>query len=293
MWRKVGKQILFPPIVMFVGLIPFAIFLFIYAALHYTPNDGITIVSYVLSFYTLLTVCFRVPELIRWGQKIKRENQYIVRYQSDVQLRIKLSLYGTLIYNTAYAFMQLGLGIYHQSVWFFSLALYYIALATMRFFLLRHTLSYKSGENMEYEIRKYRFCGIFLFVLNLALTVMIAYMVWNNKVTKYHEITTIAMAAYTFTAFTLAIINMINYRKYKSPVYSAAKIISFVSACVSILTLENVMLMTFSTNEEENYCQFILRTTGTAVSVIVLSVAIYMIVSATKQLKLYQNKEYK
>ena len=286
MWKKVGKSILFPPRKVLLCLIPIAIFSFVYAAILYTPEDGITIGSYVVSFYTLMIVCVRIPELIRWGQKLKRENKYIVLYRSDVRLRVKISLYGTLAFNTAYALLQLGTGVYHGSAWFFALALYYIALAMMRFFLLKHTLSYDTGEHMEYEMRKYRLCGIFLLVLNTALAVMIAYMVWNNKEVMYHEITMIAMATYTFTAFVLAVVNMINYRKFKSPVYSAAKMISLISACVSMLTLENAMLTTFGTAEEEGYRQLMMRKTGAVVSVFVVGVAIYMIISSSRWLHL-------
>ena len=43
------------------------------------------------------------------------------------------------------------------------------------------------------------------------------------------------MAAYTFTALTLAIVNAVRYRKYGSPAYSAAKAISLASATLGLL----------------------------------------------------------
>ncbi len=63
---------------------------------------------------------------------------------------------------------------------------------------------------------------------------MMFIMVYQGRNYGHHEITTIAMAAYTFTSFTMAIINVIKYRKYKSPVYSATKAISLSSACVCL-----------------------------------------------------------
>ena len=81
--------------------------------------------------------------------------------------------------------------------------------------------------------------------MNLALALIIFFMVYWNRTFNHHEITTIAMAAYTFTALTMAIINIIKYKKYNSPVYSASKAISLASACVSMLTLESTMLTTF------------------------------------------------
>ena len=37
---------------------------------------------------------------------------------SDESLKMKTSLYGTLILNAAYAALQLGMGLRHRSFWF-------------------------------------------------------------------------------------------------------------------------------------------------------------------------------
>ena len=93
------------------------------------------------------------------------------------------------------------------------------------------------------------------------------------------------MAAYTFTTFTFAVINIIRYRKYKSPVFSAAKAISLACACVSIITLEATMLTTFSAGNDEMFRRIMMATSGGVVSVFIVGMAIYMIVNATKRLK--------
>ena len=99
-------------------------------------------------------------------------------------------------------------------------------------------------------------------------------------------ITAIAMAAYTFTTLTTAIINVVKYRKYNSPVFSASKAISFAAALVSMLTLESTMLTTFSdaTMTEETQ-KMMLGATGGVISIIIVVMAIYMIVTGTKKLK--------
>ena len=62
---------------------------------------------------------------------------------------------------------------------------------------------------MREELLRYRLCGWIFLVMNLALSLMVFFMVYWNRTFHHHEITTIALAAYTFTAFTMAIINMI------------------------------------------------------------------------------------
>ena len=99
-------------------------------------------------------------------------------------------------------------------------------------------------------------------------------------------ITAIAMAAYTFTAFAMAIVNVVKYRKYNSPAFSASKAISFAAACVSMLTLASTMLTTFSDGTMGQAEQKImLGSIGGAVSITVVAMAIYMIVASTKKLK--------
>ena len=98
-------------------------------------------------------------------------------------------------------------------------------------------------------------------------------------------ITTIAIAAYTFFTFTFAIINLVRYKKYKSPVYSSAKTISLIAGAVSMLTLETTMLTTFGTTEGPLFNQIMLTLTGVAVIAFAITMAIIMIVKGHKKLK--------
>ena len=218
--------------------------------------------------------------------------QYARRWQDDARLRVNVSLYGTLMFNTAYAVLQLGLGFYHASFWYYSMAAYYISLAIMRFFLVRHTSKHEPGELMEVELKKYRNCGIIFLVINVTLSVMVFFMVYWNRTFHHHEITTIAMAAYTFTSFSLAIKNVIKYRKYNSPVFSASKTISLASACVSMLTLESTMLTTFDDGTLNMLGrQIMLGASGGVISVFIVTMAICMIVQGSKKLKLLKDVE--
>ncbi len=103
-------------------------------------------------------------------------------------------------------------------------------------------------------------------------------------------ITTIAMATYTFFTFTFAIINLVRYKKYKSPIYSSAKAISLIAGAVSMLTLEATMLTTFGTTENSLFSQIMLSITGVAVIGFAITMAIIMIVKGNRQLKEYENQ---
>lgn len=293
--KKAGKALLFPHIAIMIILVPISTIFLVYSMVFLGSESITAIISYVLAFYTLTVWCVRIPDLIVFFKTFKNENKYVQIWKDDVRLRVNVSLYGTLIWNTAYAVFQLGLGFWHHTFWYYSLALYYISLAVMRFFLVRHTSSHMPGEKMREELIKYRACGFIFLAMNLALTLIIFFMVYWNRTFIHHEITTIALAAYTFTTFTTAIINIVKYRKSASPILSASKAISLTSACVSMLTLESTMLTTFNDGTMNELTRRIfLVLSGGVVSVFIIVMAIYMIVQSNKKLKLLKNpKEVK
>lgn len=285
--KKIGIALLFPHIAIMIILIPIATVFLVYSMVFLGTESVAAIISYVLSAYTLTVWCFKIPYLIKFFKTFKDENKYARIWKNDARLRVNISLYGTLIFNTAYALLQLGMGFWHRTFWFCSLAGYYIILAVIRFFLVRYTREHKPGEKMSDELIKYRACGIVFLIMTLALALIIFFMVYWNRTFNHHEITTIALAAYTFTSLTLAIINTVKYRKYNSPVYSAAKAISLVSACVSVLTLESTMLTTFGDKTMSLMGRrILLGGSGGIISVFIITMAIYMIKQANKKLKL-------
>jgi len=289
--KKITKALLFPHIAIMIILIPLAAVLLVGSMVFIGTQAPCTIVSYVLAAYTLTVWCFKIPYLIKFFKTFKNENKYAKIWLDDTRLRVNVSLYGTLSWNAFYGIFQLWLGFYHSTFWFYSLGAYYICLAGMRFFLVKHTRKYLPGEKMRTELLKYRACGIVFLVMNLALALIIFFMVYWNRTFQHHMITAIAMATYTFSALTAAIVNVIKYRKYNSPVFSASKAISLAAALVSMLTLESTMLTTFGdTTMTAIERKWMLGATGGAISLIIVTTAIYMIVIGTKKLKILKQE---
>ncbi|MBQ7936651.1 MAG: hypothetical protein IJ333_09960 [Clostridia bacterium] len=284
-FKKILLKCLFPPVAVIWIVVPIAAGLLIYAFGVENANPYIAYFSYFLSAYALTVLCTKAPVLFRALRAAKEENKYIQMYINNPKLRIKLSLYSSLAINAAYALLQLFSGFYYRSIWFFALCVYYILLASMRIFLLRDTIRVDLGKDQLSELRRYRFCGILLLLVNLALAIIVTYIVWQNRGFAYNEILTIAMAAYTFFSMTKAIINVVRYRRYESPVMSAAKAISLAAALVSMLSLETAMLTAFGGENSAEFRQTMTAATGSAVCLLVLAMAIYMIIRSTKAIK--------
>ena len=291
-FKKIGKALLFPKKIIMILLIPISSFLLVYSMISLGTESVIAITSYVLSAYTLTIWCFKIPDIIKFFKNFKNENKYLQIWLKDDRLRVNVSLCLSLAINTIFAIFQFCLGLYHGSFWFYSLAAYYLMLAAMRFFLVRHTSTHAPGESMKTELEKYLACGCVFLVMNLVLSVLVLFMIKFDRTFIHHEITTITIAAYTFTALTLAIINAVKYRKYNSPAYSASKAISLAAAFVSLITLETTMLTTFGTDEMDVTARkILLGCSGGAISVFLVIMAIYIIVQSTRKLKQLDEKE--
>lgn len=292
-WKQMGKALAFPPAGLLAALVIASAAGLSWSMLTLEGTHPLRIGSYALAFYTLCAVCARVPRMVRRAKTFRAENRHMRRWSEDPRLRMNVTLSLSALWNGAYGAMQLGLGIYHRSAWFYALAAYYASLAVMRFCLARHTLRHKPGENMRRELRYYRACGWIFLVMNLALSAMMFYMIRENRATEHHEITTIAMAAYTFFTLIWAIVNVPRYRKYNSPAMSAARAVSLAAALVSLLTLENTMLVTFGGAEMTGRTrQLFLALSGGGISVTIVVLALFMIVSAGKKQKALGEKQH-
>ncbi len=285
-WKKIGKALLFPHAALLWLLLPIAAGLLVYSLVALGNTHPVAMGAYALSAYTLTIWCCRIPGLIAWAKGFREENPYARRWAQDIHLRMKVSLYGSFAWNMAYAVFQLCLGLYHHSFWYCSLAGYYFFLGAMRFSLSGYTRRHKPGEDMAAELKRYRSCGCIFLLLNLALALIIFFMVYWNRTFRHHQITAIAMAAYTFFSFTMAIINIVKHRKRGSPVYAASRAISLAAACVSMLTLESTMLTAFGSETMDLQTRrILLGTTGGAISALIIGMAVCMILRANQQLK--------
>ena len=283
--KKILKAIFFPhiAIVLFIDLL--VAFYAVYASAILPILNNIRIMSYIiLPYTTILTLC-AIPTIITRITSRRIRTSYIKRLRFDTQFKINLSLYGTLAYNALYASFQLFTGISYNSVWYLAIAAYYTLLAIIRFSLFLYSRANKAGEHLETEYKRFRFCGILLLCMNAALSAITFYITWQNQELKHHSSTTIIFAIFTFISFTLAVVNIIRYRKLKSPLFLAAKLICLVSTVVSMLALETAIIGRFSSQISDEVRQIITGVTGVGVLTVTACVGLFMTIRGTHQLQ--------
>lgn len=277
--KEISKKILFPYTFIIFILFNISVVGLVLIFLHGMEEHPVAYFVYVVSFYTLVTVCVRIPGIIKWWKRTLHENKYTNMYLTDGDLRMHISMYLGLLVTFGFATFKIILGFVYDSSWFFAMAGYNIILSLMRFILICQ--SEKKGIG-EYEARVrglqgYRICGWLMMVLNVAVSVIMFMVIVQKQIIQYNMIVCIGLAAFTFFCFTRAIINLIKYRERKNPIYAAVKRVDMVKAIVSIFTLQVAMLTTFKGQGESIDIGLMNMLTGVAVTIAINTIAALMI----------------
>ncbi|MBQ5320241.1 MAG: hypothetical protein J6K17_14210 [Oscillospiraceae bacterium] len=295
-WKKLIKY-LYPPLWVIILLV-----LICTAALVYTFIGGYeahpaAYFTYVLSFYALTVIVMKCIKIIPKHYRSAKEKVYAnpvgERLMTDMKFRTHVSLYSSLGVNLLYVALNAVSGFLYHTAWFFVLAFYYTILAVMRFLLVRFVNRVGIGNNRFKELHRSRLCGYILLTVNLALSGAVLMILYQNKGYEYHGILIYVMAAYTFYITTVAIVNLVKYRKLGSPVMSMTKIIGMAAALVSMLSLETAMFSEFGKDMSTENKQIFIMLTGAGVSIIIVAMSVYSIVKNSKEIKqIMENDTY-
>lgn len=253
-----------------------------------SANPVLTYVGYAVSAYTLVVVCIKLPRVFRGAKRGLYANKYSSKYLSDAELRAKISLYLSFGISAFYSVFKFMAGVHFRSLWLGGLAVYYMLLSVMRFLLIkryRHNLKYEDVvEQRRFGLKSYRFCGILMFLLNIAVSSLVVQLVWQNKTYEYPGFLIYAFAAYAFYCVGIAVRNMAKHRKLEQPVLAAAKMLSFACALMAILATQTAMLTQFG-NGEEQFARLMNALTGSAVCLLIFGLAVWMVRRADNEMK--------
>ena len=184
------------------------------------------------------------------------------------EIKIVKSPYTSLVINFVYALGNCAVGFLSHSWWFITVGAYYTVLAMARFSVLQ--------VKHDTEPFARRITGILLVALSVCIVGVNILSALKERGTGFHEIIMIAIATYTFTKITMAIIGMVRSKHTPSPVLKTLRNIALADACVSICTMQRSMLQSFPGLTPAEIQIFNILT-GTAVWIIVLFLGINLI----------------
>lgn len=288
-WKAIAKKILFLPVWLLILLALVSTVALVAVFVKGWDTAPVAYVVYVFSFYSLTVVCIACSRTFPGYYKSIRQkvydNQFGNRYMTDVAFKTQVSLYRSLTINLLYVAVNLFSGIWYQTAWFIIFAVYYSILAIMRFLLLRYSNRNEIGQKRLEELKRSRLCAIILMMINLVLTGAVLMILYQNRGFDYFGVLIYVMALYTFYVTTAAVVNIVRYRKYNSPVMTTAKVINLAAALVSMLSLETAMFSQFGKDSSPEFQRLMVAATGAGVSVIIVAMSLFMIIRATKEIK--------
>ena len=182
--------------------------------------------------------------------------------------------YLSLTVNACYGIGNCVLGFLVHSWWFVTVGAYYAILSVARVSVLQ--VKRRAKGDPETELFARRITGILLVVLSFSILGVNILSAIKERGTAFHEILMIAIATYTFTKVTLAIIGMVRARHTASPALKTLRNIALADAFVSVYTMQRSMLQTFP-GLTPGEIQIFNILTGTGVWIIVLFLGIYLI----------------
>lgn len=267
--------------------------LLVYSLGYENANPVIAYISYAFSAYTLTVVVLRIPAIVRLIRRGLHANRYSDKYLSEPEFRAAVSLYIGNGMNILYALFHLITGVIYESVWNGAIAVYYVVLSLIRSGLVRkdrvrmHITD--DDQRRIYELKSCHFCGCLLFLLNIAVTILVVQMIWQNQYYDYPGVMVYAHAAYAFYSFTMAVISMMKHRKLEHPIFAAAKVVSMSCALMSILALQTALLMQFGSGQD-SFTQIMNAITGAVVCFNVFAMAVWLVHKTRKELRLLKPK---
>lgn len=291
--KRTIRELFYPPkwVLCVVPAASFAALIFIFAFKR--ENTAAAYPVFFLSAYSLMILLAALPTVVGRLKQIKSNvwnhsrliqkissTTFGAQYLNDQLFRSGVNIYQGMTVSFLYMLFRLLSALQYASIWFFSMAIYYMVLCVMRTYLVfgyRH----RDGKGFSYELQCYRRIAVMLFVFNIPMGGMIILMVQTQSGFHYPGYLIYLSALYTFYMMALSIVNLVKFRKMGSPILSAAKILNFVSAMMSVLGLQTAMITRFSSNGEE-YRKIMNAITGGAIFFIVMVTAAVMVIRASK-----------
>lgn len=266
----------------------------VYVFLNDMSESVVAYVCYPIAFYTLCAIVLAIIPLVGRVRQGVYSNRYAARYLSEKELRARVALYKGTIINFTFALFKLAAGIWYRSIWFGAVAVYYMVLCAARVLLIRDDRMSARIECPEERLRhgwkSYRFCGWLMLLLNAAITGMTVQMVWQNKGYTYPGFVVYAVAAYTFYRIIMAIVRIAGKKPAENPVLDASIAMDLSAALVAIFTLQTAMFASFGMEMAADTRRLMNALTGSAVCVVVLVLAVFMLARAGKKLKKSKEK---
>ena len=175
---------------------------------------------------------------------MNRVKQFFDRRKTDYDFKTVTAALGSLFVTAIFALYNGFLGVYHSSLWNGSICVYYLVLVGLRTMIIAARKNEDRRTNPERaQTKVYVASAALLLFLNVCLVVPVSLMVVRQKPVDMTLIPAIAMAAYTTYKVVMASVNLKRRIRSSNRLVRLLRTISFIDALVSVLSLQNTLIM--------------------------------------------------
>ena len=273
------KEILNPPKMVKLFAAISSVILLRYSLTNLPADHPLSILSYVLSTYTLITL---IIAMIRWITFILTDYQPKTMIGHIIWMPGSRSLAAmcfSVIYNLIIALIYLVTGIRENLLWDITVGAYYSILTVNLAFLLYHR--FQKDLDQSRQIKVFRFCAVMLLVLDLLLGLRAYQITWKEIAVPKNQVFMIAAAVWTFYNTVTCIIQSVRNRNIRSYLLSSVIAVKFATSMVSLFTLQTSMLCSFGAGTEFSHRMNLI--TGNAVFFLIFFECMMMLKKTQKR----------
>ena len=214
---------------------------------------------------------------------MNRVKHFFERRKTDYDLKTVTAALGSLAVTALFALYNGFLGVYHSSLWNGSICVYYLVLVGLRTMIIATRKNEdRRTEPERAQTKVYVAAAALLLFLNLCLAVPVYLMVVRQKPVDMTLIPAIAMAAYTTYKVVMASVNLKRRKRSSNRLVRLLRTISFIDALVSVLSLQNTLIMV---NMKGDGSEMLTLTTVTSAAIMlaVLALSVATMINGSKK----------
>ena len=206
---------------------------------------------------------------------MNRAKEYIDRWKTDYDFKTVTAAFGSLFVTAVFALYNGFLGIYHASLWHGTICVYYLVLVILRGVIISaRKRTARERDPKQFQKKVYIASAALLLLLNTCLVIPVSLMVIRLKPVNMSLIPAIAMAAYTTYKIIMASVHLNRRKRSSNSLIRLLRTINFIDALVSILSLQNTLIMV---NVKDDSAEMLTLSAITSAAILLIVLAITIV----------------
>lgn len=281
-WKKIFR--IHPALVVLLTALSAAGLVWVFAA--GLDAHAIAYLIYCLAFYSLIVLLLRLPGMVTGAISLVHRIPMADRLLGDRELRFRMKLYGNELLNFGYGTFKCIAALVYRNAWMGTEGFYNLVQSIIQ---LVQILKGRKNPTLVQQWRSYRLCGYLMFALHLSTTGLAFLMIRQHMAEEYPGYMIFATAAFTFYKLIKTFLAVAKDRKHRSPIASSVRLLDLSQAIFNIFCLQVALLHAFGGDFPQAGLMNTL--TGSAVSVLMAGIGVYMLRRSKRELRNLSNRE--